>query len=450
MMIKTAFLPILLAGVFAAPAATQLNPGTFLATVEGTSTVRGVFVVDRFGNTTTRLSIAGINWSSVGPTRVVVEDPKNFLLLGASGGQVVFRVTWSGTAWNAKLLGATKYVSGVWPRDLTRIGKWIYFTRSSGGSGSSVTNAEIFRLPATGGTPASYFHLSKAGIKGMPNVLCAVGTDVHVFMWNGPTTTGPDHVSVSTAGTPVMTKRGYLPFSKAFTCRKLGVLPREAEYDVRTGMIIIGTRTADVLYRLPNGTQVRHDVIVRGCLTNRSNWGESLGLNSDTGALLLGDMLGGIEERKCLDGTWKHNVQTIPTRTRVSSLSYVMSGSLYRRTGAGCAQSNGQIACNYVAGLPTRGNTRFALTVDTPSRLGFLVIGATQPNIKLGLLAPGCIIGPDLGFLGAAQTTATGLRVAFTIPRTVPSGAFAYVQWAVRDNKNPLGYVFSDTRYIRP
>ena len=314
--------------------------------------------------------------------------------------------------------------------------------------------AEIWRLPAAGGAPATlYYHLSRAGVAGMPTTMVAVGTDLHVFMWYASTATAGEHVSVSTAtAAPTLTRRGRLPFTTANTCSRIPVLPVEGSYDPRSGLIVLGGRSADVVWRMPTGVTVRHDVATPGgCPATRSNLSYALSVNTDTGAVLLGDGAGTLEEKICLDGTWRNNVQTVLANAFVMSLDYFASGSLYRRTGGGCRQTNGQIPCNYVRSLPTRGNTNFALTVQTTSGSGLFAIGATQVNLSLGALAPGCVIGPALHFIGVGTPTATGLRSAtFTIPPGLPPGAFAYVQWAVPDPINPLGWVFSDTRYIKP
>jgi hypothetical protein len=447
-----AFLPLLTAALFAAPSLAQLKPGTFLATVEGANGVRGIFTVDRFKNAAARLSIVGINWAGVSAARTFVEDTKNFLMLVASGKTHVFRVTWSTGAWRAKLLttSGTGPVSG-W--DFTRIGKWIYFSRSMGGNGSLTKDAEIYRLPATGGAATRYFHLSKAGVRGMPMAMVAVGTDLHVFMWFGPTTLNAAHVSISTVGAPKMTRRGRLPFSKAFT-GKIGVLSREASYDARTGLIVIGFRTSDVLWRTPSGVTVRHDPVNVGPLKSKTDWGESLAVNTDTGAVLFGDYNGGFEEKVCLNGPWHKNVQSLPGlpgNTRIAGLEYVPSGSLYRETGSGCKQTNRRIPCNYLSNLPIPGNT-LSFTVETSSQSGWFVIGTTQPNFPLAQLgAPGCFLGPSLDFVVPVSTrTATGLRFGpLTIPASTPKGAQAYVQFVLRNPANPLGVVTSDTRLIK-
>lgn len=271
-------------GELAAPSHAQLKPGTFLAAVPGTA--RGIYVVDRFANTGVRLTIVGApSWGSATPFRTFIEDRNNFLVLAANTGAHVFRVTRSNNTWTASLL-TTGTVPPDWGWDVARIGGWIYLCRSSGGS--TAIDGQIWRLPANGGTAALYVRLGPS-VVGMPRMV-AVGSALHVFMWDASSTAGGAHVSVNTAVTPpIVTRRGRLPFSK-WTCRRLAVLPTQACLDPASGLIVIGGRVGDVLWRTTAGVQVRHEMVQQPpCAPPPTQLGFSLGLNTDTGAPLYGD-----------------------------------------------------------------------------------------------------------------------------------------------------------------
>lgn len=446
---------VVLALILAAiPSAAQLKPGTFLA-VTNSAIVndRAVFVVDRFANTSQRLTIQNINWTSVEPMRTFIENANNFLLTVHSGLSHVYRVTYSSGSWRASLLTSTGMPNFLW--DIVRVGNTIYMTRSLGGN--TATDGEIWSLPAMGGAPRVYVPIGPT-IIGMPMAMVAVGTDLHVFMWDGPNARRGAHVTVNTAlPSPVVVQRGFLPYSIPYTCRKLTLLPREAVYDTATGLLVIVGRAAEVLWRTTGGVDVRHDTVVPTlpCVPPFTNWGNALALNTDTGAILVGDADRSFEEKVCTQGVWKANVQVLPVAagTRIQGLEYFPSGSLYREVAraTGCKQSNGMVPCNYINSLPTGGNTRFAITVETSSRMGFLVIGARQTAINLTPVgAPGCWLGAslDLGFPGTA--TATGLQFTIPIPANLPPGTKAYAQWLLADQVNALGLVTSDTRVIKP
>lgn len=447
----------LLLGLFlASPALAQLKPGTHLVCAAGSSSNRGIFVVDRHANTQSAMTIKGISWSFAAPVRTFVEDAKNFLMLVRQGSGQVYRVSWSGTAWNAKKLNTTGIATGEVPWAMTRIGAWIYVTASTGGSSS--TRGRIFRIAAQGGAPAVYLPIGstyRGSFAGMPTAVAAVGSVLHIFLWDTTSRTAPKHLWVDTAAkTPKLAGFPKWPLGKARTCKTLPVLPTQAHYDPHTKLLVIGARLGDLLWRTVSGVTVRHVIVVKmGCNPPRNTWGQSMGFDSDTGRILYGTAARQMDEALCPEGSWQRNVTQIgvSSLTPINGIEYVPSGSLYRQGTPGCAQSNGKRPCNHATGLPMPGNRRFGIGVQTTSRAGFLILGAKTLRVGLGGIgAPGCTLGVSPVLVLPATATSTGLHIGLPLPSSLRKGAPIYTQWVLADRVNKLGLIVSDVRRMLP
>jgi hypothetical protein len=351
-------------------------------------------------------------------------------------------------------LNSTVMGSGLVLWDLTRIGNSIYAVTSSGGSTAS--DGVLWQLPAVGGTPVQLVNLGP-NIAGMPSAMVAVGTVLHIFMWDAPRRGA--HVTVDTATTtPTPQVLGQpLPNSLPYApCQALALLPRQACLDPVTGLLVIVGRTGDVLYRTTGGVDVIRDSFRSPypCAAPRADWGNALAINTDTGAILVGDADRGLEERVCRTGPWRNDVQFLPVAagTPINGLTYFASGVLYQElpTSTGCRQGNGQFPIHYVNSLPAAGNTGFAITVQTPSKLGWLVLGVNQTRIDLTPFgAPGCFFGASLNVGVPGVSTSTGLQVPVPLPVPLPRGIQLYTQWLLADPVIPFGLVTSDTRWFK-
>jgi hypothetical protein len=69
-----------------------------------------------------------------------------------------------------------------------------------------------------------------------------------------------------------------------------------------------------VLYRTTGGVDVIRDSFRSPypCAAPRADWGNALAINTDTGAILVGDADRGLEERVCRTGPWRNDVQFLP------------------------------------------------------------------------------------------------------------------------------------------
>ena len=451
-----------LALLWALPVSAQIPKGSFLATTGGAASNRSIQIVDRFAGTATKLSISGFPFSSTIINDTHIESSTSFLVAVQDPARNigdVYRAAYARGSWSATRL-TTKSTT---PRltAVTRIGAFVYASGGSPGNGSANDNL-IWRIPAGGGAPTIYVaHGTRRGgsAKGIGGPLVAVGSTLHTFMWEGPGS-GGEHWAIDTTKTPPALRRvgGLMPFSKRYTCRKIPLLPIGASYDPSSfvrkgGVFVIGGRFGDVLWRTPSGQDVRHTFVpAQACSTARTDLLNSLGVNTDTGAILAGDFNRELEELVCESGDWRVNTQTLPVaaNTTINSLEYCERGASYRKTGNGCKLSTGKLPCNYVASLPYAGNKSFAVSLAPSKNPGVLILGSKVLNIDLGNFgASGCWIGPQANILVPARVSSSGLIASIPIPATLTKLTL-WTQWIQVDLKaNSLGLVVSDTRMLK-
>ena len=448
--------------LWALPAGAQIPKGSYLATTGGTAANRSIQVVDRFTGTATRLAISGFPFASTLINDTHIESPTSFLVavqdVTRNIGDV-YRVSYARAAWSAKRLTTTSTTRRL--TAITCIGQTIYASGGSPGPGTANDNL-IWRVPFKGGQPSIYVRHGRAHggpAKGIGGPLVAVGTTLHTFMWEARGS-GGEHWAIDTAKTPPTVRRvgGLMPFSKRYTCSKIPLLPVGASYDANSfvksgGVFVIGGRIGDVLWRTPSGQNVRHIFVpAKACSTTRTDLLNSLGVNTDTGAILAGDSNRELEELVCDGGPWRLNAQTLPVaaNSSINSLEYCPRGASYRKVGNGCKLATGQIPCNYVASLPYAGNGSFAVTLTPSNNPGIVILGGRLLNINLGSFgAPGCWIGPQADILVPARATTIGLTAAIPIPKAL-SKLTLWMQWIQVDLKaNSLGLVVSDTRILK-
>jgi hypothetical protein len=444
---------------FSAGTRAELQPGTFLAVTQGsTSATWRIHVVDRSHRSIQTLAIGGITWSGRAPYRVFIEDDKHFLIGVMQGRPAIWRASWTGSSWHATQLAALNAspVPVLW--DIERIGPWIYMSTSS--SGNNAYDGIVWRLSAAAPTGFSrWAQLGSNGVQGLPHALVAVGRELHVFMWNSTTLTGGRHVSLDTGqAVPSIAPHGSLPQSSYRCGSALPVLPTDAVYDEHVRQIIICGRMADLVWRTPQGAHVRQRSLggPLTCAPPQSRWLESMALDTDTGSLFCGSADRDLHEQLAHDANSVLSAMqfsTLPTGTYVRAMEYIATGSRYRRFSPGCPDGNAEIPCSYVTSPPSSPNPRFELCVRSSSSIAVLMLSTLRmPNpVPLGQVgAPGCSLGISPIWFIPTTTPASGgrggLMLKLPLPSALPSPIGLHTQWLVPSMTNSLGLVFSDTR----
>ena len=461
---------LILLALLAASAAAQLQPGKFLAITSGDATQKSIRHLDRFAGTDTPLNVTGVDWKKYTPFDLFIEDEKNFLLAvtyspltGEDEGHL-FRVTWDGQSksWKATQLNTAPMV----PRTVgvIRLKDTIYLSAGTAGNGSA-HDATLFQLPAKGGKPGVALALGKNCTptpgpgNGTGGPIIAMGTTLHWFMWFGKATNGVEHWAVDTTQTPHVAKKvGNLP-ALAKRCSlpflPVGICFDQASFLKAGGAMVIGSRTGDALWRDTSGNNLLHSAPPGQSTLPYTDLTESIAVNTDTGAVLMGDWNGTMEELTCgQHGTWKLNVQALNMSSGawVQALKYIPAGSTYRKNSNGCPHPNQVYPCSYLNSLPVPGNLDFQLTLESPGIFAVVLFGLTSSSKNLGGWgAPGCWLHPSLatGVILPGTGQKGGFALKAPIPATMQRGWFAHVQWLVTDPKaNALGLVVSDSRLL--
>ncbi len=445
-----------------------VKPGMFIATtlnptapVSATSTVQ---MIDPFSRKSQAITFTGFTGQGEGPDSILIETPISIVfgtrdpVLTQDGN--IYRAMFLGTttAWKATKLNTN--ASGVMSvAALVRLGSTIYYVGHPGASGTGGSSALLMSMPAAGGKVTLELDIGKLpGANGLGNALVAVGSVLHYFTFDSTTTAAifAQHWTIDTSKRKPWTavKLKDLPKSKRVvgtTIYNYGAV--QADYDPRTGFLVIGGIYGDVLWRKPDGTDVRHVWTGLGTAANRL---DGMAVNTDTDTVGLGDRAGNYEDLRC-DGTrFKPNHIVLPapiTRAiRVSNMAYWSGKAKYLPIGAGCPMgtaNGGLIPCNYVTSLPAKGAASFAVTVEGQTKLALLVIGLKTAKFDLtNNGAPGCFLYPTLDIILPGTITAQGAQVGpFQLPTSLPD-ITAYMQWFLGDSVNPFGLVGSDARRI--
>jgi len=438
-----------------------LTAGKFVATTLGnggiTTQTSSVQLIDPFIGKSQPLSIKNFPGTGEGPDAVWIEGPTS-MVLGTRGGTAatqpgnVYRAQFGSSGWVATKLNTT--VSGVSSvAALVVIGGTIYFPGATTSGGTTGTSAVLMSMPAKGGKVSLYVDVGKAGSTGLGNALTAVGTTLHYFTFDSSasTTANSQHWTVdTTATTPKAVKVADMPDSKRISGAHFGVV--QADYDPINKLLVIAGVHRDVLWRTPAGKDIRH--ITTGSATV-TDFLDGLALNTDTGAVGIGDRTGHYEELRCDGAVFMDDFITMPApitnTTRLSNMAYVSGKAKYLSTGPGCKQASGKTPCNYVSNLPAKGN-KVIFTLQAVTKRAILVVGVKKnaTPFDMGVMgAPGCFLYQTLDFLiPATKLTATGAEVGpIKIPTTAPNST-VFTQWLLTDSVNPMGVVVSDGRRL--
>ena len=460
-------LPLVLfrsAGIVAA----QLVPGTFLATTDAfgatvlPSNGNGIFVVDPFAKTSTRLAIPGfpVQKMGAGSGKVLVLNRSRFLVTmpGNAQGGDLWDVTWTGSSWQANVLNTSPIP--IVPGEVAQVGSTLYILTSDASNGPTCTCAKIYRMPIGGGAPTLYLDLAAQGVTGYGNAMAVVGSSLHVFTFDttpSPTSTS-GHWEVDTSALlPTVKKHAAMPRSIRMTntnFKKFAAVG--AEYDTRSGHLIILSRWGDVLWRDLNGNDIAHrklpgTVNGGGGFTRYAN---ALSLNTDMGTVIIGDLAGNYEEWRDPAGKYHADFLNIvspsnPMWPWVQELAYVPSDSRYFTIGPGCKDSRGEVPASYANSLPNAPNPTFAFTLDSKASTAVLAIGATKANFNLTALGmPGCFAHLNPFHIIGVTAGPGGIHHSFALPSGL-KGVNVITQWLAMDpSANAFGAVVSDARQL--
>ena len=366
---------------FASPGRTQLEPGTYLASTSGGRETNGIHVVDTLQRTVRTLRIRNLDYRNVSVKKIWVEDRRSFLVAvnNGSGGHVV-RCSWTPAGWEAAWLDTSSM-----PRfalDVVRLGRWIYVAVASGGN--TATDSAIWRLPADGGKPHPFVRLGADmgdfTARGIGSNLVAVGTTLHVLMFDARGPQGAEHWAISTNSLPPRVWRvGFFPKTRGF-CKGRNLLVVQAKYDPVQDLIVIAGRFGDLLWRRPDGRDVLHrsvEASTRGCAEfPRARWINAMAVNTDTGSVVLGDWNRSVRELHCRFGARLRTSMRLPlpAGTPFNGLTYVPLGATrVVPVEASARRSPDFHACMDAAVMPLPSNLGFEAWSRSPWFAGLIV-----------------------------------------------------------------------------
>ncbi len=466
-MLRTNSVLIAVAVAIALPAtlASQATPGqsVMTATVAGATPPGEMYIVDHQARSSTRLTLSAA---------LAAERPNCVLMVSGSAGYVgtnppvttnpgnIYSIAISGTTVAETLLNTTA-TAGPNVAQLTVVGTNLYFTTQNAAN----TGGILQHMPIAGGAVVTDVDLlTVAGVNGLANSICAIGTKVYLGMFDSGATanTGTlvqwDTVASAASVMLQLPKSQYVSGVNVFN---VGPIHAVVDPDNANRIILVGVY-GDILHvDVVTATVVRHDfsgAIAAGVVT--LNLLNSADYDPRTRDLIVGSRDGHVE-RICNGHSAEKIIPGVGSSATLASnsvngCSHIPApvGTDYSN-GAGCPGTGGYTLTASDVYLPTQGNASFAFAAwsGVGGGLAVFTIGSTNLNLDLGALGfspPGCIYRSDLAVTLGLSLSGTGngngrATIAFPIPPAL-SGTL-YTCWIGVRATAPI-FVVSNGRQI--
>ncbi len=429
-LLSAASLPLLVVALATARAPAQVKPGEYLATVVQ-ARVGEMYRIDSHTRKATQLKLST-------PADVNCVTMQNAVTgwVGTNFSPAkIYKIRVIGTNVQMTLLfkTATALTGQTNISQIARLGANLWFVTNPGGT--------LWKVPAAGGVdPTKVLDLSAQTTWRRGALANAIATDGRLRLYVAVWTLGEvyEYNWVTKKTTLLLT----LPTTKGSTAR--GFFPVNMHY--RGGKLYAAGLYGDVVrvdLATKKVTQYWHPTPRETGLSTLKN---SFAWNPDQGHYGMGSRDGALDivvpvgkgqlARIDVDGVGTNARRTLNS---VNGLYYQPGAtSSYQPYAAGCAGSSMMVPTSVGRGLPSRGNARFALGLDTAPagvNIAILLIGASKVSVSLaGIGLPTCnlLTLPILSFAVPTTNGSVDGRGTATVPVPLPNAALQlHTQWLV-------------------